>query len=157
MLLRLWLLLGSDRQCQLLSCPGQLKRLMALAMTSFVLQLRTWFKVITRAYIWYPIFFSNRLCLLWDEFCITISHLIQSFNTCLYLVSDHEVRLWSTHPPRTLSSEIESCTSNRHTPSNPYTLWRKLMSIAIKKWQRNTKTKTKKITNMNNSQNVAKM
>ena len=27
MLLRLWFLVGSDRQCQLLSCPGQLKKI----------------------------------------------------------------------------------------------------------------------------------
>ena len=40
---RLWLLVGSDRQtdrqCQLLSCPGQLKRLMALALYSPPLRL----------------------------------------------------------------------------------------------------------------------
>ena len=40
---RLWLLVGSDRQtdrqCQLLSCPGQLKRLMVLALYSPPLRL----------------------------------------------------------------------------------------------------------------------
>ena len=73
-----------------------------------------------------------------------------------FLSDPYQVRPWSafvssrpptTHTPTTtLSSEIESCTSDSPKPSNPYIFW-KLMSIAIQKRQRDTNTKTMTITN----------
>ena len=70
-----------------------------------------------------------------------------------FLSDPVKVRPWSAfvlhhhhHPPTTLSSEIESCTSDSPTPSNPYIFW-KLMSRAILKRRRDTNTKTMTITN----------